>query len=393
MKVLYSKFGYKLILISTIILFFILQFKYDLWNIAKLYVYFDRSSGFGDLNLLLKGIDYYRMGKDPLRLSYSPPYNYPSFWKYFANIPLFTIANTSTLGYILQLGNLLLFTILLGKIGGFKHFIYVILVLISPVSILIFERGNSDLIILLLLQIFLVSSWKNPIVLAVLIITCTFLKIYPACWLAVLIFDLKKQYIYLYLATAIIIAGYFLISIDEFALIKLRTPYDISRLTYGFFKPLYILSLDKNTYIKFIYTILIFGGSSALILFKNSTKAIEIDMFWNREKMMFVFGTITVSFTSLIAINWEYRLFFLILCIPLLFKSFNYYSKFLLIIILYIFWTQTLHRFIIQDYKIYLNLLNQLIIIFLNINLLYITIHFLVEKKSYFNDINRYRIF
>ncbi len=370
----YKNYIYQFLMLFFLLLGLFLSRYINFWDIYGKYVYFEPTSGFGDLNLLLKGVDYYREGLDPLKIYYIPPYNYPSIWKYLSYISMFAEKNGSYIGFFLILSNLSLYIYLIGKIYNFKEFIYYLFILISPVSLLIFERGNSDLFVLLIIQINFVVFREKIKYYIIPIFISGLLKIFLISWITILLFTKDKKNIFLFFIIVLFFAIYLFINIDEIKIILERTPYDLNRLTFGFFEPYEILVKSKSFITKMLYfLVVLFTMIILLIKPYEILQREEINTSLDLKSIMFIISTANLAFTNLFAINWEYRLFFIILAIPfLLFKlrssSNKLYFKGILFIILYVLYSQTFHKISnLLGMKIVF-LINQFVIIYLLFN-------------------------
>jgi hypothetical protein len=203
----------------------------------------------------------------------------------------------------------------LGYVGcGFKLLkqypsIFMLLTLLSGASLLAVERGNNDLVVfcLLYLSICLPSLWLRMS----LVIIATALKIYPAFSLLSL-FGRWKQLI----IGILIISAYIYINIDQIMLIKLATgPWP--NLSYGSQSIWAYLKWNHGIDIHYILINAIFILFSLFIYIKiKNYKILALKNSSNNEDLFFLVGASIYLFTFLLLSNFDYRMIFLIFCIP-----------------------------------------------------------------------------
>lgn len=362
--------------IIIILIFCISLYFFDYYIFYSKYTNFDRFTDFGDLFLLLKGIDLYRAGIDPFLQNYNPPYNYPSSWSVFKYLPFINKENTYILGIFLISLSLLLFNELIKK--QYNFLLIYLSALLSPVSILLFERGNCDILILILALLAGLFFYKKIIPLLVVIFVAFALKLYPIVWFTVLIFFISKKNTMIYgiLAFAAFTAFIFY-NHQELILINKNTPFDLNNFTYGF--RVILLRFRHLSPLKKIIEIFILGLMIPFSFFLYLKRYTITNLEYNKYVFLFTVGVSTIFLTSLLTINWDYRLFFLILCFPLLISMKRYL---LIALILLLFWYQTIRMYFFSiDFLVELK---QILLLGIVLNLLYIMINiiFLELKKS-----------
>lgn len=351
---------------------FLLLFNYEKqWYFFGNIIKFTSVGVYEDLRLLLRGVDIYREGKDPFLANYTPPYNYPSFWKYTSKLSFFNSKNLHEIAFISIIFVLLLYLSILPHKLGAKNTFYSILLVLSPVSLLIFERANSDLIIFSILAVGILVSKRSILFFIPFILVSIFLKIFPVgCVLAIILWDKKikfnKVYIFSLVATVITALMYFSLNFNELKTLKKNTPFSLNELAYGFSLPVKILVRNNHlqnieSYFMILYVILV----AVLYYFFSRMNKITITNFnSNLQRRFFFLGAGAFLFSFFVAINWEYRLFFLMFCLPYFFKL---NSKLLLTVVFIVFWNQTLYKifdFVHLGDKFFF--LNQFIILFLS---------------------------
>ena len=356
---------------------FLLTFDYNKnWHFFSKIIEFDSWSVYGDLRLLLKGIDVYRDGKNPFLENYLPPYNYPSTWKIFSYFKFINSDNYKVIVTVLILTSQFLFLSISGSWMTLKKTLYYLLLLISPLSLLMMERCNSDLVIFSLVTAPIVFFPQKKIAFIIFIFFAFLLKLYPlgAFLLAIYNFSYSKKIIIIYGFIFIITLLYIGINYGEFAIIKERTPTSIYNLSFGISvlteNMIIVKHLNKPfSYALTFFYILVLGITLFILFMKQKAKNTDLIIkLGNKEMNSFLIGSGIFLFSFFFTISWEYRLFFLLLCVPSILewrKQKVFGTTFLIISLPIVFWNQTL-RMIMEKY-IYENsnnlfLFNQILI-------------------------------
>lgn len=377
------------------LLIFLLVFDYNqYWYLFKSYIQFDSWSVYGDLRLLLKGTDLYGIGKDPFKEHYEPPYNYPSFWRYFSYIKGFDAAHYKTIGFLLVFCTQCMLLWASGKWDPKKAFYYILL-LLSPVSLLLFERGNNDLVIFLLLLFPILVFPKSKLLYILFFLLAFMLKLYPI-GAGLLVLYLYKEVnfknVALLAGVGTVILIYIGLHYEEIIMIRERTPISISEFSFGFQVPLEnFMSHNRKMYkLEEVYWVGYTGLWLSIIfllfkIFRNRCNQTDLTNIKSREMYLFLTGAGVFLFSFFLSISWEYRLFFLALCVPALMswvRSNQFGAKYMIIILPIILWNQTLRKIaeMFSDNSNSIFLINQLLIASLAVVLIiYI---FLIFKKS-----------
>lgn len=336
---------------------FLLVFDYDqYWYIFKSYITFDSWSVYGDLRLLLKGTDLYSVGKDPFKEHYEPPYNYPSFWRFFSYIKGFDAAHYKVIGSLLVFFTQSMFLWATGSWDPKKAFYYILL-LLSPVSLLIFERGNNDLVIFLLLLFPVLVFPKSKIVYILFFLLAFMLKLYPigaGLLLLYLYREINFKSVAVLAGVGAVILCYIGLNYEEIIMIRERTPISVSEFSFGFQVPLEnIMSHNRKMYkVEEVYwTGYIVLWISIIFLlfkvFKNKWNQADLMNIKSQEIHLFLIGGGVFLFSFFLSVSWEYRLFFLVLCVPAMIswmKSDQFGAKYLIIVLPIILWNQTFRK-------------------------------------------------
>ncbi len=241
--------------------------------------------------------------------------NYPKVWITIANV--FHLENESAFRFFVTLyvaGYFLFCLALLYKYSS----IYIFLSIFSTSSLLAIERGNNDVLIFCLLFAGIFSSrdiWK------ILFISCaSILKVYPL--FSVLVFREKRRII---AGITFFLCLYFAFNFEEMSVI-LNGNTACGPLSYGFGSVIWLvrkhLDLAPATakialYGYVLFTISELSKSNVFELAFEDGNVVPL------EKDLFIAGGAIYSFSYLLTDNWDYRLIFLIFCMPYLLRIKN----------------------------------------------------------------------
>jgi hypothetical protein len=252
------------------------------------------------------------------------PMNYPSVWIWLAT--MFSIQNeanylvfvaTMVIGYLVSCFFLL---------RAYPS-LPLLLMCFSGAALLAVERGNNDLLVFTLLF----ASASSPRVIGVAAITiATLLKIYPA--LAIVAF-LKNIRTALFMAIGSIFA--IVLLLPEFSAIQSATPTS-GGLSYGSQSIFaHVRRFNSRILGAFLSIVLI---STAFILgsAKSTKSKSNASRSTSAEETLFLIGACTYVGTFILASNSDYRLIFLLFCIPYFLKIDNIFMRIYLIISLFI---------------------------------------------------------
>lgn len=256
--------------------------------------------------------------------------NYPKIWIWIAKL---IQLNNETNYVIFICAYILAYLICCFFIIRISPSLYVLLAVFSGASLLAVERGNNDLLAFVILFIGIYFSQNN--FRAISILLATILKIYP--FLLVLIFVKKTKK---FITLVLMIAVYFVFTAGELKIIMagntaltdpaspiatygLATTFqNITQLIHA------IIQLPESTYIIliYIYVFILIIFSLIPIIVINRKKIIV----HNRSIVitdLFVAGAIIFSGTFILTSNWDYRLIFLLFCVPYLLNLDNRFLK------------------------------------------------------------------
>jgi hypothetical protein len=353
---------------------------------------------FIDLKVLLCGIDAIRLSVDPYSsicfYGGSSWFNYPIVWGFLSFIPFFTMSNLIYIGIGLALTLFISVYFFIGKINFLGSIVYTSF-LISPAIMLGFDRGNSDLIIFILLLIFHLILKKYNILGSFIIIIISMLKLFPIgaiiCILNKKSLGIKKSFL-IFLTICVSFITYLIVMKDNILLVSKKTPRPYGEISYGLggipsllinhFKEKYYFYFQLELYKKypdfdfFIFLLFIFLILVLFFIYNRFFRFIFTPPLIekNNEGNSYLIGAGIFLVTCLIGYNWEYRLVFLIFTIPQLLiwlPKYKFFASILLFLSILIVWQSFINRviniFIIQFFVLFLFLSHLNIIInFLN---------------------------
>lgn len=281
---------------------------------------------FHDLKVITYAMDCLRSGRDPLMDGSCTPgisFNYPTSWYIFQYTGL---QSTHTLGLALTLIVVFYASVFsfMGKSSPQKALLYGI-ILVSPPFMLVVERCNNDLVFFILLFLslrLLQGKIASRLGGYALLLGSALLKIHPVFAFAVAIKEPKKFRIQIVLSLIILFLGYTLSHIPELQQSSKITPrpYDLyafgsNVLSYHFFQRFLdtpeILNIIKL--ISWSITGLIFGIILWVSLKRKTAETSGPDGF---RMDAFRLGACMFLGNFVLGNNYDYRLIFLMFCLP-----------------------------------------------------------------------------
>lgn len=292
---------------------------------------------FGDMHhvtdhaaCMVKGFDAYFINScDPLgkELNYiRDPFNYPPVWLWLGYAGI----RSEDATWMSALITIAAFAVLVALLRGRSRYVGALasLAILSPSVMLGVERGNTDLIILALIgsAALLVGDKPSRISPAFILLgVAVVLKLYPVFCIAVAARFSKRTAM---LSAGLIVLTFIYLGIisEYLLLLKTNTP-SLYFLSYGYKVP--FLGIDElltvvgrrstnlaETWLPIIAAILTLGlaGGSALYVFKHRVS--DWTVADNASGMAFLFGAGIYCGTFMLGANFDYRLMFLLLCLP-----------------------------------------------------------------------------
>lgn len=340
------------LLVGLVILLLFNFYGYDeTWKLWRVPV---ESPRFSDFRLIPGSAESYRRGFEPTIKNPGDPhkriFNYPAFWRlfFYTNI---TQDDTDWIVFVM----LVLFFIsvfLFPQNITIVQSLAMLLVIFSPASMLLYERGNVDLIVFFLCVLIVLSTDYSPVITSVLLIVATLVKLYPFFGITALLKESKSKFIWLFLGCLSALVAYvyatfksvqaswgltmrgaeisyganvfflhYSENISNFLGVSVASPL----LKYG---PIILAAV-------FVTIVGIFGLARPSTLTASSM----------RNLAAFRMGASIYVGTFLLGNNWDYRLAFLILVVPQLLqwtkytgKTYSLLAKMLLALVLVACW-------------------------------------------------------
>lgn len=284
----------------------------------------DSKPYFIDLKVLLVGLDDSRAGKSPY-MNFANTFNYPLSWTVFAPLGFLKAENLLWIG-VFQI--LFFFVFSSYFLARFKcPYFLSCLILFSPAVLLGLERGNCDLVIFLGLGFALLLSGGGLLALGV-ILCAGLLKIYPLSCVVGWFFESKElptQRLLWIILMLCFFSAVFLFTFQGYLQVAKLTPHPVHYMSYGLAA---LPTLVANAFafpppVK-VALILIFYGLIGGGVWLACRHGSFLDGMGSGSDPMvarfFFAGTSCFLASSLIGYNWEYRLVFLIFCLPAVFS-------------------------------------------------------------------------
>jgi hypothetical protein len=278
---------------------------------------------FNDLRVITSAVDCFRSGKDPLFEGNCNPYlvyNYPRLWYLLKYLGVgaehtFFLAFLSISAFLTSLFSII------KRQGLFKSGYWALLI-ISPPVVLAIERSNNDIIIfsLLIASLFLLN--KNGITKYAgyfLLLLSSLLKLYPVFALLVIFRETKSIRIKTGLVLAIPLLFYLILGFDELSQIYLLSPKPSGIHAFGSLTWINNLHLDINSTGETHSGLLIIAYSLIAVAFILSlilNKKFNTPTPGSFNLDAFRIGAAIYIGCFIIGNNFNYRLIFLLLCIP-----------------------------------------------------------------------------
>jgi hypothetical protein len=394
-----------LILICTYTLFSLIYFCFGIVSVPD-GIY----PGFADLNLLLKYVDCYNNGFNPYIDKNSfciGELNYPFIWIKLISIFGGNSSHTHVIGFSFILLFVFIISFMFPKVT-IKQFTLLCLIMISPPFLLLLERGNVDIIIFILIVIavyYIRNFDKNYSIYLtyIVILFASILKIFPFFLVPLVLIEkisIKKKIIILF-SSLVIFSIFVLLSFDEIKLILANTPRP-SELAFG--KNVLIQEIvSKNhllyiSIVPFIILTMFFYIKREWVLYVYTEISKQ-----NEKSFMFTSGLLIFLGIYFFGNNWDYRLVYIVLFLPIIFKLSNsdfkllLFKRYMLISITIILLVSALHRslHIYQNYIqwfIFRNLLMSLKYILLTSIVSFGTIYlFFILKENFYEMLNTFK--
>jgi hypothetical protein len=356
---------------------------------------------FGDLISITAGTDCIRAGYDPYTYSGFDPwqrfFNYPKIWLTIFNFINLNREATNYMGIILA-GLYAIATIFLFNLKKLVHFLFVGLIILSPPVFLLLERGNSDIIIYLLVvgSIYYLrrSAFINETarlhLIYLVILFAAILKLYPVFLLPIILFERAsvRNQLVIGIYYSVILITYFLINYNDFLMISKNTPRPEDALSFGknvglnHFLSSGNLALVSNS----VFALLFAGAFYYCSRFKDQlNKIIPVSENDKSRIYLFLAGAFLYAGTFFIGNNYDYRLVFVVFMIPFLIDIFDHSGKNTLTITMTSFFIVLLYGAFIHHFIKAFEIFKILASWGLCFMVFLLTIHIFLNKNIYFS--------
>ena len=284
---------------------------------------------FLDFRLIPGSADSFRHGFEPsIENPYDPTqriFNYPAFWRLFFYTGI-TEADTVWIS-VTMIVLFFIGTFLFPEKLSIPGAIGMLFVLFSPASMLLYERGNVDLIIYFLCAMAVFATSYSAYAATTLIIIASIMKLFPILGLSILLKEPKKKFLWLSGVSVLILVIYMIATWSS-----VKASWNLTMRGDGISYGTNVFVTRYATAIKLALThwftphhsdlLLQFGPLvvALFLLFAVMILALintDIPQFLaERNFAAFRMGAAIYVGTFLLGNNWDYRLAFLVLLVP-----------------------------------------------------------------------------
>jgi len=272
---------------------------------------------FMDFRLIPSSAESFRNGYEPsVENPFEPGgriFNYPAIWRLFFYTGI-TQDDTIWIGVLMLVLFFIGIFLFPGKLS-FSGAFWTLLIIFSPASMLLYERGNVDLFVFFICALIILAENYSANLAAGLLIFGTVVKIFPFFGITVLLKESKRKFISL---TIISVAILFVYNVLTFASQKAAwsTTWRGAQASYGTF----VLLTRFNSYFQSSIWMIVFESFALLLILLAAIPAIRASQSLptssEQNLAAFRMGASIYLGTFLLGNNWDYRLAFLIFVIP-----------------------------------------------------------------------------
>ncbi len=327
-----EKYGRLVLIVAVVIIWALILWSmwtngyvetWSLWKIPTV------MPPFIDFRLIPSGAEAFRSGFDPAVSNPNDPFehifNYPKIWYIF----FYTGITQSDTVWIC----IILIVLFFATLFAFPDKLFTVdalmmlAVVFSPACMLLYERGNVDLIFFILCGLTILLVSRSPVWAVIVLSLASFFKFFPFFGVSVFLQKDRNKFFKPFMASALIFAGYISFNINS-----LSASWELTQrgtfLSYGVFVIFDIL----HAYVRY-YLLQIFSESQAEVMIKIMPYLVALSLLAslfllgtrvkdgyesNSERNLAAFrvGASIYVGTFLLGNNWDYRLAFLIFTIP-----------------------------------------------------------------------------
>jgi len=290
---------------------------------------------FKDFRLIPGSAESFRNGFEPTITNPSDPngriFNYPAFWRlfFYTNITQDDTIWIAVVMISLFFLGVVLFPQKLSTPGAF----WMLLIVFSPASMLLYERGNADLIVFFICAMVVIAAGYSSTLTAVLIVFGAIVKMFPLFGITVFLKESKQKFWKLALGCILFMVVYGLVTFQSQSA-AWNTTMRGDGLSYGsfvfitrfnYYFQLYFPDLFSYDQWRLLFEIL----AVILILFSiiPAVRSVKMSLSEDRSLAAFRMGASIYVGTFLLGNNWDYRLAFLIFVVPQLSQWFYSENK------------------------------------------------------------------
>lgn len=200
------------LIIGLVILLAFKSYGYDeTWKLWRVPV---EHPQFSDFRLIPGSAESYRQGIEPTQRNPGDPhkriFNYPAFWRLF----FYTNITQADTVWIVSVMLMLFFVgvFLFPQNITILDSMGMLFVIFSPAAMLLYERGNVDLIVFFLCAMIVLSTEYSPFITFALLVLAAIVKLFPFFGVTVLLKQSKSKFIGLLLGCLGILLAYLLVT-------------------------------------------------------------------------------------------------------------------------------------------------------------------------------------
>lgn len=280
---------------------------------------------FKDFRLIPGSAESFRNGFEPSITNPGDPngriFNYPAFWRlfFYTNIAQDDTIWIAILMLVLFFLGVILFPRKLSIPGAF----WMLLIVFSPASMLLYERGNADLIVFFICVLIILAAGYSANLTLVLILFGAVVKMFPFFGMTVLLKEPNRRFYMLLAAGIIFMVAYSIMTIGSQSA-AWNTTMRGDGISYGAF----VLITRFNYYAQFYLPnflslsqwMVLFEALALVLILLAVIPAVRASnpllSSSDRNLAAFRMGASIYVGTFLLGNNWDYRLAFLILVVP-----------------------------------------------------------------------------
>jgi hypothetical protein len=272
---------------------------------------------FMDFRLIPSSAESFRNGYEPsVENPFEPGgriFNYPAIWRlfFYTNITQDDTIWISIVMLALFFAGVVLFPQKLSASGAF----WMLLIIFSPASMLLYERGNVDLAVFSICVLTILAAGRSAYLTTGLLVFGAIVKIFPFFGVTVLLKESKQKFILLVIASIALMLMYSYLTFESQSA-AWNTTWRGAQASYGTF----VLLTRFASYFRSSMWMVMFEVFALLLILLGIIPAVRntqsLVALHERNLAAFRMGASIYLGTFLLGNNWDYRLVFLIFVIP-----------------------------------------------------------------------------